>query len=139
MTFKTYKSSELSGIYELISGSTGERNYPLVEASFFGNYFVVDGQQTEVDEHCEVDFGRRYFVSNFLDAMSLIVSLEKQGIKHENISLLQGSNVTDSEDYNSSIIEQITHCHDEAGQNAWLFELKNGGTAVESPLTKNSN
>lgn len=138
MTFKTNKQWELKGLFEL--SPSGERNYPLFEASLFGNYYILDSQESEVDEDGETsDFKRRFFISNLITALKLIGSLDNKGIKHESITLLQGSNWTETEDYNASVIEKITYCNDDAGQDAWLFALKNGTVVVESLLTKNES
>jgi len=137
MTFKTRSDWELKGIYELFAPN-GERNYPLFEASFFGNYFIVDGRQIVKEEGEEnFDMGRRFFVSNFKDALKLIISFENSDIQHKNITLLQGNNYSGKGDYHSSIIEEIIHCKDEANQDAWIYRLKNRMQIVDSLLTKN--
>lgn len=139
MTFKTRAEWELKGVYELFAPKE-DRNYPLFEACFFGNYFIVDGGQIIKEEgEEEFDMGRRFFVSSFKDTLSLIKSFENTDIQHENITLLQGGNYSKTGDYNCSIIEEMIHCEDEAGQDAWIYLLKNEQKVIDSLLTKNED
>lgn len=135
MTFKTMEDWELKGIYEVFSPN-GERNYPLFEANLFGNYFILDGRQIlKEDAEEDFDMGRRFFVSNFINTLKVIKQFEGTDIHHESIALLHGANYSDTGDYNSSIIEEVIHCKDQAGQDAWIYLLKNGMRVVDSVMT----
>ncbi len=137
-SFKTRKEWELTGVNRLFTNEN-ERLYSFVESVLFGNYFIIDAiEMIEEDEPDEpFELGRRFFISGTYDALSLIHESSKAGLKHLGIALLQGKNFNDSGDYISSLIDEIIHCKDEAGQSAFIYLLRNGDRIVESLLTDN--
>lgn len=134
-SFKTNNNWELKGIDRMFADSN-ERLYPFVETVSPGNYFIIDSlQKIESDEVDGVEeLSRRFFLSDTLGALAFICNGSKQGLEYTGVALLQGANLSDDNDYNSSSIDEIILCEDAMGQNAFVYKLKNGKRVLDSML-----
>lgn len=113
--------------------STTTRYYGLVEVSIATHqYFIVDAQRLD-DDGEPTRYSKRCFFTQILDALNFIRSSNNPTacLLHNQLAIVQDTKTSESDDFQSSIIERIALCKDVRGNSALKYELKNGKQVMD--------